>query len=160
MKSEESGRTADLPRLIMTVLMAVLILSVIAMVTGALVMRGRRTETLSTGEEKILDWDAVVSVPWDELVINQTETSQDQLHWRRIYFYYKGKIVKKLNIPRDIVFFIAEDEPVAVFRAKRDEYRFEYLGTKVLPADWEYSFHDNIAAKCYMITGKLSSGDQ
>ena len=156
MKNKKSGSQADLPRLIMTVLMAALIVSIIAMVTGALVMRGRRTETLSTGEEKVLDWDTVVSVPWDELVINQTETAQDQLHWRRIYFYYEGKIVKKLNIPRDIVFFIAEDVPAAVFRTKRDEYRFEYLGTKALTADWDYST-DSIVAKCYMITEKQPS---
>ena len=159
MKSKRSCRPADPLRLIMTVLMAVVIVSIIAMVTGALVMRGRRTETLSTGEEKILDWDAVVSVPWDELVINQTETSQDQLHWRRIYFYYKGKIVKKLNIPRDIVFFIAEDEPAGLFRAERDGYRFEYLSTRALPADWDYSIQDSIVAKCYMITGIQFSAD-
>lgn len=118
----------------MTALMALLIALIAVMIIVAFVIERRETEELSTGQESYIDWDSVIAVPWEELVINQTVNAQETILSKHIYFFCDGEIVKKLRIPSNIIFVAGEDkpEPIRVLRARKNMYLYEYLGERFL----------------------------
>ena len=113
------------------------------------------TNVIVTAESNYLDWNSICAEQWDELIINQTDTTSGNQQPHSISFYKEGQIIKTVKILETVVFWIDENQLVTVLRVPRINSTFIYQGIRHLSSELTYDLFsimtigDGFFAKCY-----------